>query len=876
MWQRLSAVFRRNRFERDLDDEIGFHLAMYEQRLREAGMSEAEARDAARRKFGNVVLVKEEARDLWLFTWLESLWLDLRYALRSLRKSPGFAATAVLILALGTGINSAIFSVVDHVLLEPLPFPQPERLYAIYTASESKGTPHVLTSGPDFLDFHDQNRSFSSMLEYIPQFTFTWTGEGEPRLVNCTPVTDEFFATFGLSPYMGRFYEPREFTYLNDDVVVISYRFWKNKLSSDPHVLGRVIHLQDAALTIVGVTSPAMSELFPNIEVWPKMTTRPSWPFLQLRGNKFLNVVGRLKPGVSPAQAEDDLSAILRRAPGEAADARVYLVPLRDDFVGSVRLQLQVIMAAVAIVLLVTCVNVAALLLARSVKRQTEIALRTSLGAGRRRLTQQLIVEGLVLTACGAAVGTVLAVAGLKLLGRMPVWSLPRMAGIHLNASALLVTGAIAIATALAFGWIPSVSFSSLNLLSALRSGHREVGSGPRRSLAWLVVVEVACSVVLTVSGALLLHSFWRVARVDPGFQPEALATVYLRTNYYAQEGANFYASVLDAVSTIPGVRSAAVADCMPGRAATEALLLFDDRSNDPQRPAAAQSCWASPDFFRTTVTPLVKGRLFSAHDDHDAPAVAVINAEAAREYFPGADPIGRRIGVNYNGPGRRGNPVPRWREIVGVVGDIKFGPLESPSRPAVYMPHLQDETWHDMAGLGLFIRSTGNPIALADSIRARIHSVAPNEPVQDIIAMRVVLSKTMATRRYSLFLVAAFAVLGVLLAALGIYGVVSYTSSQRRQEFGVRAALGATSDRLLSLVLKQGFVLTAAGAALGLVVALLLTRSLSSLLFQVSPFDVLSFIAAAAVLGVVSIVASLIPAVSASRVDPMEALRAE
>ena len=872
---RLEMLFERGKAAARLDEELRDHLERQIAENVAAGMSTEEARFAALRMFGNPALVREQARGTWSWTGVESLLRDLRYGVRTLRRSPGFAAVAILVMALGIGINTAIFSVVHHILLEPLPFPQSEQLYAIWARSDAQGQSRIAASGPDFLDYHDQNKSFSTIAEMIPQFTVTWTGDGDPKLVNCAGVSDDFFAMLGVHPHLGRFYDPSEYARLESGSIVISYRFWKNQLQGDPHVIGRVIHFEEDAQTIIGV-APPMPDLFPDTDVYPTLTTRPSWDYMKWRGNKFLTVMGRLKPGASSASAADDLTTILRRAPGEPPDVRVQLVPLKDDLVGGVHVQLQIIMAATALVLLIACINVAALLLARSTRRGAEVALRVSLGAGPRRLAQQFMAEGLVLAVSGCALGVLAGWFGLRLMGRLPGLQLPRMEGIHLNGAALLTTAAVAIGTTLLFGWAPQLTLSRTNLSPALRSGRTETGRSQRRSFAWLVIAEIACSVVLSVCAGLLLRSFWRVEHVEPGFQPEQMLTTYLRTNYYTPEGRPFWRDVLAGVSALPGVDSAAFADCTPGKGAATATLLFSDRANDPDHAPPTQGCWISGDFFKTSGTPLLRGRFFAENDDADSPPVVIVNAEAARQYWPGENPIGRRIGVNYTGPGRVGKGAPRMREVVGVVGAIKQGGLDSATKPAVYMPYLQDETSHDMATMSLFVRSSVHAPALAASVRARIHAVRPNQPVEDLEPMTDLLAQSLATRRYSLSLLGAFAGLAVLLSALGIYGVVSYTTQHRTREFGVRIALGATRGSVMSHVFRQGLALTATGAVLGAGGALWATQTLSHILFEVSPLDPVSFVCAVALLVFISTFACLLPAWRASRLDPMQALRME
>ncbi|MGO9339862.1 MAG: ADOP family duplicated permease [Terracidiphilus sp.] len=872
---RIEMLFGRGTARSRLDEELRDHLERQIEENIAVGMSAEEARFAALREFGNAALVREQAHATWSWNWLEALLRDVRYGVRALGRTPGFATIAILVMALGIGINTAIFSVVHHILVEPLPFPQPEQLYAIWARSDAQGQSRVAASGPDFLDYHDQNKSFSALAVVLPDFTFTWTGEGDPKLVNCTAVSEDFFRMLGIRPYMGRLYEPREFTYLENDTILISYRFWRNQLGSDPHVLGRVIHFEEDAQTIVGVLPP-MPDLYPDTDVYPKLTSHPSWDYMKWRGNKFLTVMGRLKPGATPATAAGELTAILRRAPGEPGDVRVQLVPLKDDLVGGSKTQLRVIMAATALVLLIACINVAALLLARATRRGAEIALRVSLGAGQRRLAQQFTAEGLVLAASGCVFGVLAGWFGLRLIGRLPGLQLPRMEGIHLNGLVLLVTAAVAIATTLLFGWAPLLGFSRTNLSPALRSGRTETGRSHRRTFAWLVIAEIATSVILSVCTGLLLRSFWRVEHVDPGFQPESMFTTYLRTNFYTKEGRPFWRDVLAGISALPGVRAAALADCTPGSGAATATLVFSDRANVPDHAPPTQGCWISGDFFKTSETPLLSGRFFSGSDDADSPPVVIVNAEAARQYWPGENPIGERIGVNYTGAGRVSKGAPRMRQVVGVVGAIKQGPQDSATKPAIYMPYLQDETSHDMATMSLFVRSSANPAALADSVRARIHAVRPDQPVQDLQPMTVLMANSLAPRRYSLSLLGAFAALALLLSALGIYGVVSYTTQQQTREFGVRIALGATRGSVMSHVFRQGLALTASGAVIGAGGALWATQTLSHILFQVRPLDPVSFACAISVLAVISSCACLLPAWRASRLDPIQALRTE
>ena len=812
------------------------------------------------------------------------VWDDIRFAVRMLTKQSGFAVVAILTIGIGIGMSTLMLSIAHDVLIRPLPYANSARLYAVYARSDSTGQTRIAASGPDYLDYREQNKSFNRIAEYLPRFTFTWTGDGEPKLVNCTAASEDFFATLGIRPYLGRPYEPREYTYFKNDTIIVSYRFWKNQLGGDLQVIGRRIRLQDESVAIVGVLPP-MSDLFPETDVWPKLTTRPSYPFMQWRGNKFLRVVGELHPGVTPAMAEEDLTAILRRVPEEPRDVRVQLVPLKEDLVGNLSLPLVAALVAAALILIVAIINVAALLLARAVKRQSEMALRLSLGADLPRIAQQLVTEAAVLSAAGCALGLFFAWSALRLLAGASSLALPRLESVHVNAPALITTIAIASAITLLFGWLPALTFSRLPLSSALRSRGVDTGQRRRLSLPALVVAEIACSVVLTVSVGLLVHSFWRVMHVDPGFQPRSLLRVYLRSESppndpeglraYNMKELPFWRSLLNETSSLPGVRAVTIADWRPGREAATATLLFEDR--DEAHLPTVEGSWVSADFFRTVGTPLVAGRFFTEYDDENAPPVVIINAEAAHQFWPGQNPIGKRIGINYTGAGRRTSDArPRLREIVGIVGTMKHGPLDAPTAPAVYLPYLQDETSHDMSAMNLLLRAEGNAIGLADSLRMRIHALRPDQPVEQIQSVEEMETQSVAPRRYTLLLLAAFTVVDLILAAVGVYGVISYVTTQRTREFGIRIALGATRVRVVSEVLCNTVRLTVLGLIIGIGCALVIARWLSTLLFDVSPFDMPSFAAAVTLLSLVAIGASLVPAWRSSRVDPIVTMQSE
>jgi predicted permease len=803
---------------------------------------------------------------------MNGLFQDLRYALRQLRKSPGFSVVAILTLALGIGANTAIFSVIQGVLLQPLPFHDPDHLFAVWAESPEEKSVKAGASGPDFADYKEQSRSFEDLATVLPHFTYTLIGQGEPRTVICTGISYDFFPMLGMRPLLGRLYTPEE--YHTDGVqVVISERFWKQQLGSDPHILGRVLNLGGDDATVIGVM-PALPDLFPDTDVWAKDI--PDFEWMRLRGNKFLTVFGRTKPGVTRAQAEQDLTAILRRAPGVSSSTVVRLVPLKDEVVGQVRSELNIIAAAVGLVLLVACVNVVGLLLARAARRQSEIAVRLGLGASRGRVLQQFAVENLLLSLFGGALGVGLALWGVKLTTSFNFGSLPRIQSIQVNATVLGIALLLTLLISLLLAWGPSAVFSRLDVTSTLRTGRAQVGKSSRRGFQVLIASEISLALVLLVSAGLLFRSFRVAERSDPGFQPQQLLEAYLRTNYYGPEGAPFYKAVLELVSSLPGVQAAAVSDCVPAGWASTANLTFNDRPNDPMKVPAADACWISSDFFRAAGTPLFQGRMFTAHDDEAAPPVVIVNRAMAQTYWPGQDPVGKRLAVNYVGPGRDRSAVVRFREVVGVVANVKQRGLDLSAAPALYMPFLQDPTHHVFAGMHLFVRSAGDPVNLAGSLRVRVHAVKSDQPIDVIRTMDSIALQTLATRRLSLLLMGAFATLALVLSALGLYGAISYSVSQRTREFGVRVALGGRPQDVLILVMKEGLWQALTGIIAGTVAALAAAKAMAGLLFGVTATDPFTFAGVALLLLATAVAACYVPARRATAVDPMVALRYE
>jgi len=864
LFRRLRALWRTDHIHSEIAEEMQFHI---EQRTAEnvrQGMPWEEAAREARQRFGNLTRIREQGYEVRGGGFIESVVQDVVYGMRVLGRNKAFAITAVLTLALGIGVNTAIFSVMETVLLHPLRFAEADRLFVVHETLP--GQEMTAVSGPDFDDLHSQAHSFEKLAVIFGYFTFTWTGDVEPQNLRCVGMTEDLFPALGVQPIMGRLYGPDEY-HVDGGPILISEKFWKEKLGGDPHVLGRTIRIQGGDVPIIGVM-PQIPDFFPDTEIWAKI--EPELGFMHWRQNKFLTLVGRLRPGVSPAQAKQELTTILRRAP-EQPQISAELVPLKDELVGKVSKQLAIVMGAVLLVLVITCVNVMYLLLTRTSGRATEMAMRLSLGAGRLRILRQFVTENLLLVGIGSGLGLVLAFNIVHFVRKFNVGNLPRGQQIGINGPVLGFMLAVTFLLSLALAWAPFNILGKLNISSALKSG--KAAAGPRH-FRTLVISEVGCAVVLIVGAGLLVRSFWLVQHVDPGFAPDHALISYLRT-YEDVQRWTYYNSILERVSQLPGVQTAAVSDCVPGLTATNATIDFKDRPNDPANPVSIDGCWISPDFFTAIRAPLVQGRFFSAHDDDQAPPVVIVNKMLAQKFWPGENPVGKRIAVSYIGAGRRAT-IGRFREVVGVIGDLKQRALDLPTNPVAYMEYHQDETNHVFAGMNLFVRTSGDPRWAADSVRAAIHAVNPDQPVTNVRTMEDVLSATLNPRRFSLGLLGSFAALALILSAIGVYGTIAYSLSRRTRELGVRSAIGATRGNLLAMIMKEGLWLIGIGVVGGIALSLLLTRAMSGLLFGISAADPVTMVTSSAVLISVAAAACFIPAWRASRADPVEALRAE
>jgi putative ABC transport system permease protein len=731
-------------------------------------------------------------------------------------------------------------------------------------------------SGPDLADLRDQNQSFEQVAGLLPNFTWTMTGEGEPQMLRCTAVSPEFFSLLGIHPILGRAYRPEEY-HIDGETVIISYNFWWRQFGADPHIIGRVLRLSDSAMTVIGVM-PALPDIYPQTDIWAKLI--PDFQFMKARGNKFLVVYAKLKPSVSVTQGEQDLTAILHRAPETPADTLVFLVSLRDELTGKVRPILNVLMAAVGFVLLIVCVNVATLLSARNEERRREVAIRRSLGAGLVRLSRQWFTEHLILALFGGVLGMLLAQRGVRLLVWLGSNQLPRAEHVGINLPVLGFALLMSLLTSVIFGISPALALARSDVDPSLRSGRGDIGTvrRPRRNI--LIVSEVGLSVVLLIEAGLLVRGLWTLLHVDLGFMPDHLLTAYLRlpddpsdstTGSLRQR--NFYRALLTEVPELRGVAATAVADCMPGLRAATANLIFEDRPRDAKDVPSAAGCWISAGYFRASGTPLLRGRTFNERDIADAPAVVIVNDALARRYWPNQNPIGKRMVVSYLGPGRRSDVQLRVREVVGVVGNVKQHGLDAGTGATVYMPFYQDETGHVFSAMVLLVRCTKSPANVAGNVRAKIRQFEPNIPLT-MRLMDDVLLQSLGPRRFTFVVLGVFAATALLLAGIGIYGVVTYSVSRRTREIGIRMALGAARVRVLAMILKEVLVPVSEGLALGTVTAITWCEFAAGTIYVNELPDPLVVIIAIALMLCVAVVATWLPAYRAASVTPLEALR--
>jgi putative ABC transport system permease protein len=873
LWRRLLFYLRREQYDRELEEEMQLHLEMKVEENLVEGRSLEEARYEAQRQFGNQTLLREVSRDMWSYRMLETLAQDLRYGLWMMLKNPGFTAVVVLTLALGIGANTAIFTVVNAVLLQPLPFHEPEQLVRVWRSS-AEGDQTAL-SFPDFADIRTQQTVFERMAAWGSS-DCTLTGQGDPVNLSGLVVTAELFPLLGVMPQLGRGFTPEE-DQAGNRAVILSHNLWQNRFDSDPNVAGKTVTINSQSYNVAGVMPAEFKFPIQNdpVDLWVSLGTDPR---IAARGRLSFSAIGRLKPNVTAPQAEAAVRVIVENLARQHTESSDFLsarvLPFHQDVVRDVRLGLLLMFGAVGCVLLIACANVANLLLQRATTRRKEIAIRAALGAARWRIFRQLLTESLLLALGGGAIGWLLAMWLTKLLISLAPSGLPRApeSGLAVLGFAVLVS----LATGVIFGLAPALQAAKTDLNEALKDGAK--GGGGARSNRFrnaLVVVEVALTLMLLVCSGLLLNSFLRLQRVDPGFDSHNVLTfrIDLPSNRYSQQTqvAPFYQQLISRIEAAPGVKSVSAISHLPlssyrGRTGFSIEGIASPTDDPAPYPTDFRS--VTPGYFKTMGVQLIKGRDFTSRDGLRSTQVAIINEALARRYFPNQDPLGKRIrpGIGIDDRG--------WlmREIVAVVSDSKHGSLREEPPPYIYLPHGQ----FPRHGMTLVVRAASDPKALIGVVQKEAHTLDSELPVFSIRTLDQYLASSVAEPKFSALLLGLFAGLALILSCIGLYGVMSYAVAQRTRELGIRMALGAQPRDALKLVIRQGIGLALLGAAIGSAGAAGLTRMMKGWLFGVSPTDPLTFAVAALLLTVVALLSCWIPARRATKVDTITVLRSE
>ena len=810
---------------------------------------------------------------------METLLKDIRYGVRGLVKRPGFTAIALITLALGIGANTAIFSVINAVLLRPLQFKDPEQLVIVWEDASFAGFPRNTPAPGIYFDWKNQNQSFSDMAASA-ELSFNITGDGDPERVMAFAVTENFFPVFGVQPLLGRNFLPEEDRPGANKVVMLSHSLWQSRYGGDPQIVNREILLNGAKHTVVGVMPASFQFLEREVRLWVPIAFEPE--DMVNRGGHYLKVVARLKPGVALSQAQADLDAIMARLakdyPGETMEGKLgaIVMPMREQLVGETRSSLIVLLIAVACVLLIACANIAGLLLARAVARRREIALRVALGASRVRVVRQLLTESLLLATVAGVLGSVLAFWSFTFLQGLVPPEMALLTSLKLDIRILAFTLIISLVTGVVFGLVPALQSANIDLNDALKQSSTRTTSTSRLRNG-LIVSEVALSIMLLVGAGLLIQTLFQLFRQYSVLEPEKVLTLrtVLPSEKYKepQQRNNFYQQVLDRVESMPGVVAAGYSTSVPLLWKGGTSGFYPEGLKDPIPGLAydANHRQVSADYLKAMNIPLRQGRYFTKGDNEHSMPVAIMNETMARQYWPGQNALGRRFRIG--APDDTGRP---WTTIVGIVADVRQMGIDAPVKAEMYLPHRQitHNPWFRPRDLA--IRTTGDTTNLVSAVRQAIREVDPDQPVSNVATMAEVLGEEAAQRRMGMIMLVAFAALALLLASLGIYGVLAYFVSQHTNEIGVRLALGATPRNILFLVLKKGMGLTLIGVAIGIAASFALTRWMSSMLFGVKAADPLTFVAVPLLLGFVALLACAIPARRATKVDPMVALRYE
>ena len=810
---------------------------------------------------------------------------DLSYATRMLVKRPGFTAVAVITLALGIGANTVIFSVVNSILLRELPYKDPQQLTLIWTKwPQIEGAPDLPVTAPDFNDWRTQNQTFEDLAAFRSQ-TFNLTGEGEPELVIGVRASASLFPLLGIAPSLGRTFVPADDDLGAERVVVLSHGFWQRRFASDPDIVNRRITFNGESYTVVGVMPEGFQ--FPSKDGLPAGFQFPKSVDFYVpmaftvaeagdRGRQYLAVIGRRKADVSPEQAQADMDSVAQqiaeRLSASNRNFGVTLIALKQQIVGRVRTTLLVLLGAVGFVLMIACSNVANLFLTRAAGRQKEIALRVALGASRTRLTMQLLTESVLLALVGGTVGTLLALWGIRLLIAVSPANLPRSEAISLDARVLGFTLLITVLTGIVFGLVPALRSSKLSRAGLLREGAGTPSVGNSRLRQILIVSEVAIALVLLIGAGLMIRSFIRLVNENPGLDPEGVLTVEVslpRSRYAGPQQAEIFQQIIERLRSTPGVQAAAATYPLPLSGAEEgAGFIIEGRPRPaPGEVISAGPRWVSSDYFKAIGISLLEGRAISDTDSATSPRVLIVNEAFVRRFFPEEEPLGRRVAFE-----RTSDGGPNWREIVGVVSDVRHSALDSNPKPEMYFPFSQRPS----PFMTLVVRTSGDPMQMVAAVRSQVRAIDEAQPISNIRTMEQLLDNSISQRRFNMLVITLFGGASLALAAVGIYGVMAYSVSQRTREIGIRMALGARASAVLKLIIAQGMMLVSIGTAIGLIASFALTRVLATLLYGVSTTDPVTFLVISLLLICVAFLACYIPARRATRVEPMIALRDE
>ena len=868
-WSKLRSwsktTLRRSNMESEMDAELRFHIETRAVDLIRGGLSREEAMRRARIEFGGVEPVKEEGREARGVSFFDELFQDLRHGQRVLRKSPGFATVAILTLALGIGANTAVFTVVNGVLLRSMPFPEADRLFLVSLNTgfqQFEWQPEV--SDRDYLAFRGQEQSFEQVASFSQGSTANLTGAGDPVHIQVAYVTTEFFQTLRTNPAIGRGFAAGEDEPGRDNVVVLSNELWKERFGADPEILGKAIRL-DGSRTVIGIMPLGFE--FPGVKVWMPLAIRID------EHNSFMRpVVGRLRSSVTPQQALAELKTFAKHL-GPERDRMPLILPLKDLLVANIRPSLLVFAGAVAFVLLIACANVANLFLARATGRFQEMAVRSALGAGRWRLMRQLLVESTLISLAGGAAGILLAFWSVRaLMALAPAGKVPRMEMIRIDGWVLAFTFGLSVITGVVFGLVPAFRATRHGARESLGQAARGVIGGRERIRSALTVSEMALALILLMGAGLMLESFLRLRAVNPGFSPHSVMTLTVDlpdSEYHtANQMQAFHTRMLGELSRLPGVLAAGAVNWIPlGETLAEGTFQVEG-SKRPPGFMVDKPC-VIPGYFKAMGMPVLRGRDFTQSDSATTPGVVIVSQTVARTLWPGQDPIGKRISME-------DEPKPEdWLTVVGVVGDVKQQGLAKGSEPAIYQPYLQVSQPFFLNHMTFVVRTALGPGSVASGMRAVLRNVDKNQPIL-IRSMDSLIATTTAEPQFQARLLATFAVVALALTIVGIYGVLAYSVAQRTREIGVRMALGAQSRNVMQMLLRKALVLMSMGIILGGAGAFALTRVLTKFLFEVKPTDVPTFAAVALTLVLSALAACYVPARRAMKVDPMVALRYE